>query len=36
MHIYHVESGTLVAAILQPARTPKGTEVPTVIKHVTK
>jgi Transposase DDE domain group 1 len=36
MHIYHVESGTPVAAILRPARTPKGTDVRTVIKHVTK
>src|SRR6201993_4518676 len=36
MHIYHVASGTPVAAILRPARTPKGTEVCTVIKHVTK
>jgi hypothetical protein len=36
MHIYHVASGTPVAAILRPACTPKGTEVRTVIKHVTK
>jgi Transposase DDE domain group 1 len=36
MHIYHVESGTPVSAILRPVRTPKGTEVRTVIKHVTK
>src|SRR6201995_1427431 len=36
MHIYHVASGTPVAAILRPARTPKGTEGCTVIKHVTK
>jgi Transposase DDE domain group 1 len=35
MHI-HVASGTPVVAILRPARTPKGTEVRTVIKHVTK
>src|SRR6201982_954075 len=35
MHIYHVASGTPVV-ILRPARTPKGTEVRTVIKHVTK
>ena len=34
MHIYHVASGTPVAAILRPARTPKGSEVRTVIKHV--
>lgn len=36
MHIYHVASGTPVAAILRPARTPKGTEVRTVIRHLTK
>jgi hypothetical protein len=36
MHIYHVSSGTPVVTILRPARTPKGTEVRTVIKHVTK
>ena len=36
MHIYHVASGTPVAAILRPARTPKGTEVCTVVKHVTR
>ena len=36
MHIYHVTSGTPVVGILRPARTPKGTEVRTVIKHVTK
>jgi hypothetical protein len=36
MHIYHVETGTPVVTILRPARTPKGTEVRTVIKHVTK
>src|SRR6202163_4671245 len=36
MHIYHVTSGTPVVAILRPARTPKGTEVRTVIKHATK
>ena len=35
MHIYHVASGTPVATILRPARTPKGTEVRTVVKHVT-
>jgi hypothetical protein len=33
MHIYHVASGTPVVMILRPARTPKGTEVRTVIKH---
>ena len=36
MHIYHVASGTPVVTILRPARAPKGTEVRTVIKHVTK
>jgi len=36
MHVYHVASGTPVVAILRPARTPKGTEVRTVIKHVTR
>jgi hypothetical protein len=36
MHIYHVASGTPVATILRPARTPKGTEVRTVVKQVTK
>jgi hypothetical protein len=36
MHIYHVASGTPVATILRPARTPKGTEVRTVVKHVTR
>jgi hypothetical protein len=36
MHINHVASGTPIAAILRPARTPKGTEVRTVVKHVTR
>jgi hypothetical protein len=36
MHIYHVASGMPVVTILRPARTPKGTEVCTVIKHVTQ
>jgi hypothetical protein len=36
VNIYHVTSGTPVATILRPARTPKGTEVRTVVKHVTK
>jgi hypothetical protein len=36
MHIHHVASGTPVVAILRPARTPKGSEVCTVIKHVTR
>jgi hypothetical protein len=34
MQIYHVASGTPVAAVLRPARTPKGSEVRTVIRHV--
>jgi hypothetical protein len=34
MHIYYMASCTPVATILRPARTPKGTEVRTVIKHV--
>ena len=36
MHIYHVASGTPVVAILRPAKTPKGSEVRTVMKHVTR
>ena len=36
MHVYHVKSGTPVVAILRPAKTPKGTEVATVIKHLTR
>jgi hypothetical protein len=36
MHVYHVASGTPVVTIPRPARTPKGTEVRTVVKHVTK
>ena len=36
VHIYHVASGTPVAAILHPRALPGGTEVSTVIKHVTK
>ena len=36
MHVYHVASGTPVVTILRPAKTPKGTEVRTVIKHLTK
>jgi hypothetical protein len=35
VNIYHVTSGTPVATLLRRARTPKGTEVRTVIKHVT-
>jgi hypothetical protein len=33
MHIYHVASGSPVATIVRPARTPKGTELRCVIKH---
>ena len=36
IHIYHAGTGLPVTAILRPAKTPKGTEVRTVIKHVTK
>ena len=36
MHVYHAGSGLPVAAILRPAKTPKGCEVRTVIKHLTK
>ena len=36
MHIYHAGSGMPVTTILRTAKTPKGTEVGTVIKHVTK
>jgi hypothetical protein len=36
MHIYHVESGKPVAVILREGKTPKGKEVRTVIKHLTK
>lgn len=35
MHIYHARSGAPVVAILRSAKTPKGTEVRTVVKHVT-
>jgi hypothetical protein len=36
MHVYDTARGVPVVAILRPARTPKGSEVATVIKHVTK
>jgi hypothetical protein len=36
IHIFHVRSGLPVVAILRSAKTPKGTEVRTVIKHLTK
>ena len=36
MHVYHVASGTPVVAILREGKTPKGTEIRTVIKHLTK
>jgi hypothetical protein len=35
MHVYHAGTGLPVAAILRPAKTPNGTEVRTVIKHLT-
>ena len=34
MHIYHVASGAPVVTILRTARTPAGTEVRTVVKHL--
>lgn len=36
MHVYHAATGLPVATILRPAKTPKGSEVRTVIKHLTK
>src|ERR1700742_4819269 len=36
MHIYHAQSGAPLVSILRPGRTPKGSEVLTVIKHVTR
>jgi hypothetical protein len=36
MHVTDTSRGLPVVAILRPARTPKGTEVRTVIKHITK
>jgi hypothetical protein len=36
IHVYHVESGKPVVAILREGKTPKGKEVRTVIKHLTK
>lgn len=36
MHVYHAGSGLPVATILRPAKTPSGTEVRTVVKHLTK
>jgi hypothetical protein len=36
MHVTDTSRGLPVVAILRPARTPKGTEVRTVIKHVTR
>jgi hypothetical protein len=36
MHIFHVRSGAPVVEILRTAKTPAGTEVRTVIKHVTR
>jgi hypothetical protein len=36
MHVYHVESSKPVVTILRGAATPKGQEVRTVIKHLTK
>jgi hypothetical protein len=36
MHVYHVESGKPVSMILREGKTPKGKEVRTVIKHLTR
>ena len=36
MHVYHAGSGLPLATILRPAKTPGGTEVRCVIKHLTK
>lgn len=36
MHVYHAGTGLPVATILRPAKTPGGTEVRTVIKHLTR
>jgi len=36
IHIYHVESGKPVVAILREGKTPDGCEVRTIIKHMTK
>lgn len=36
IHVYHVESGKPVVMILRTGKTPAGTEVRTVIKHVTR
>jgi hypothetical protein len=36
IHVYHVESGKPVAVILREGKTPKGKEVRSVIKHLTR
>jgi hypothetical protein len=36
IHVYHVESGKPVVAILRTGKTPAGQEVKTVIKHITR
>jgi hypothetical protein len=36
IHVYHVESGKPVVAILRTGKTPAGREVRTVIKHITR
>ena len=36
MHVYHAATGLPVATILRPAKTPSGSEVRTVVKHLTK
>lgn len=36
IHVYHVESGKPVAVLLRPGKTPSGSEVRTILKHLVK
>ena len=36
VHVYHVESGKPVAVLLRPGKTPSGTEVRTLLKHLVR
>ena len=36
IHVYHVESGKPVAVLLRPGKTPSGSEVRTVLKHLVR
>ena len=36
VHVYHAESGKPVAVLLRPGKTPSGTEVRTLIKHLVR